>query len=80
MLAEFIDQRVAHHVDKIRRVAGLNIRRGERERRGFRLFRLFPRNGMGVDHRIQNQVPAVRRSLFMAIGRQPARPLDYARQ
>jgi hypothetical protein len=80
MFAELVDQRVAHHVDEIGRVAGFHVRRRQLEGRGLGLFRLFLGDGVGLHHRIEHQVAPLQGALGMPVGRQPARPLDDSRQ
>ena len=80
VFAELVDQRVAHHVDEIRSVAGLYIRRRELQRRGFGLVGLLPSDGVGFHHRVEHQVAALQSALGMPVGRKVARPLNDARQ
>ncbi len=80
MFGELLQQRVAHHVDEIGRVAGFHVRRGELQRCGLGLLRLLARDGVGIDHGIEHQIAALESTLRMAIRRQAARSLNNARE
>ena len=69
MFVEPVDQSVAHHIDEIRRVAGLHVRRRQLQRRSLGLLRLLASDGVVFHHRIQHQVAPLQGALGMPVGR-----------
>ena len=75
-LVELADQRVAHQVDEVGRVAGLDVRRRQFQRRGLGFFRIRLGDGVSFDHAVQHQVAAFEGALGMPIRRKIAGRLN----
>src|SRR5205085_9304517 len=72
------DQLIANQVDKVRSIAGLNVRRRQIQLGGFGFVRFGTSDAVGLNHGIEHKVPPVQRSLRMPVRRKRARRLNNA--
>ena len=67
-IPQVLHQPVAHQVDEIRRLTGIDVHRGQRKRLGLGFHRLLLGDLARFHHRIQNHVAPLNSPVGMAIG------------
>ena len=80
VLVQFADDGIANHIHEVRCIAGLNVRRGQFQRRRLGFIGLLARDDVSVNHGLDHCIAPFEGALGMTIGRKIAGRLDQSGQ